>query len=84
MLDIKRIIKNSIKCNLCGDIIVSKHTHDFVSCKCGRCSVDGGNSYLRRSYTNSMDDFTELSEFEEVEETKENKDISKRIPNTIT
>ncbi len=40
----KRITKNSIKCNLCQDIIVSKHTHDFVSCKCGSCSVDGGNS----------------------------------------
>ena len=44
----KRITKNSIKCNLCQDIIVSKHTHDFVSCKCCCCSVDGGNSYLKR------------------------------------
>ena len=56
----KRITKNSIKCNLCQDIIVSNHTHDFVSCKCGCCSVDGGNSYLRCSYTSSMNDFTEL------------------------
>lgn len=60
----KRIIKNSVKCNLCGDIIVSKSRHDLVTCTCGCCSVDGGNDYLRRSYTNSRDDFTELSEFE--------------------
>lgn len=57
----KRITKNSIKCNLCQNIIVSKHTYDFVSCKCDCCSVDGGNSYLKRSYTHSIDDFTELS-----------------------
>lgn len=79
----KRITKNSIKCNLCQDIIVSKHTHDFVSCKCGCCSADGGNSYLKRSYTYSIDDFTELSEYEDIEEIVENKDISKRIPNII-
>ncbi len=58
----KKILKNSIKCNYCGDVIVSKHTHDFVSCKCGKCSVDGGNSYLRRIYTNSPNDYQELSE----------------------
>ncbi len=79
----KRIIKNSIKCNLCGDIIVSKYTHDFVSCKCGGCSVDGGNSYLRRSYSNSTNDFTELSEFDEVEEIKGNKVISKKEQNIL-
>lgn len=39
---------NKIKCKLCGDIIESKHRHDFVTCKCGKISVDGGNSYQRR------------------------------------
>lgn len=64
----KKIIKNSIKCNICGDIIVSKDTHDNVTCKCGACSVDGGNSYLKRGYKNSEDDFTDLSEYMEVNE----------------
>lgn len=64
----KKIIKNSIKCNLCGDIIVSKHTHDKVTCKCGACSVYCGNSYLKRGYANSDTDFTELSEYMEIEE----------------
>lgn len=42
------IIKNAIRCNICGDEIESKHRHDFVICKCGACSVDGGHDYLRR------------------------------------
>ena len=62
----EKILKNAIKCNYCGDIIVSKHTHDLVSCQCGKCSVDGGNDYLRRLYTNSLDDYEELSEIIEV------------------
>lgn len=62
----KKIIKNSIKCNLCGDIIVSKYTHDIVTCKCGACSVDGGNKYLKRGFANSDSDFTELSEYIEI------------------
>lgn len=32
----------------CGDIIESKSVHDFVTCSCGSCSVDGGYDYLRR------------------------------------
>ena len=41
------IIRNAIRCNICGDEIESKHRHDFVTCKCGACSVDGGHDYLR-------------------------------------
>ncbi len=63
----RRIIKNSIKCNLCGEIIVSEDIHDFKLCKCGAVSVDGGNDYLKRTYKNSSDDYTELSEYEETE-----------------
>ncbi len=64
----RRIIKNAIKCNHCEDIIVSKYRHDFVSCSCDCCCVDGGNDYLRRGFINSCDDFTEMSEFEDDEE----------------
>lgn len=31
-----------IRCKLCGDVLVSKHRHDFVMCKCGSCYLDGG------------------------------------------
>lgn len=66
-MDRKRIIKNAIKCNHCGEIIVSTSRHHLVRCKCGYCDVDGGNDYLRRGFTNSPEDFTEMSEVEEVD-----------------
>ena len=34
---------------LCEEEIESVHRHDFVTCKCGNVSVDGGKDYLRRS-----------------------------------
>ena len=62
-----KIITNKIRCNHCGDEIESKFTHNFKFCKCGTVSVDGGKSYLRRSFKNSPNDFTDLSEYEEVD-----------------
>lgn len=68
------ILSNKIQCNCCGDIIESKHRHDFVTCSCGKCSTDGGTSYIRRIGL----DYTDLSEvtseneedwFEKVRET---------------
>ena len=56
------IIKNAIKCKLCGDIIESFSVHDFKTCSCGACSVDGGHDYLRRC-AKSLEDFIDLSEF---------------------
>lgn len=61
-----KIIKNMIRCNLCGDTIESVHVHDFVTCRCGACSVDGGIEYLSRSFV-STNDFTELSIVENVD-----------------
>lgn len=51
------IIQNAATCLGCGDFIVSKHRHDFVTCTCGAVSVDGGQEYLRRvgEFTNAMD-----------------------------
>ncbi len=43
------IIRNSARCLRCGDHIESKHVHDFVTCKCGAISVDGGKEYFKRS-----------------------------------
>jgi hypothetical protein len=45
----KKIKSNKIECVKCKEIIESKSTHDFVTCKCGACSVDGGTDYLRRN-----------------------------------
>lgn len=64
-MDMTKIIRNIIRCNLCGDVIESKHVHDFVTCRCGACSADGGTEYMARSFASSRDDFTELSEFDD-------------------
>ena len=56
-----KIIRNAIRCNICGDEIESTHRHNYVSCSCGACSVDGGHAYLRRAYK-SRDCFTDISE----------------------
>lgn len=45
-----KIIKNAIRCNLCGDEIESTSRHQYVTCSCGACAVDGGLDYLRRSF----------------------------------
>jgi hypothetical protein len=42
------IVQNAVICLCCGDTIVSKHRHDFVTCSCSAISVDGGQDYLRR------------------------------------
>ena len=59
------IISNKVRCKNCGDVIESKHTHDYVSCSCGSVSVDGGHSYLKRS-AKSFDLVEELSELKEM------------------
>ena len=45
------IIKNVIRCNICGDEIESTYRHDYVECKCGACAVfgPGGNRQLGAS-----------------------------------
>lgn len=42
------MIRNIAKCKKCGDIIESKHRHDYVECSCGAIFVDGGHDYIRR------------------------------------
>ncbi len=44
----KCIIRNSAICMRCQDEVVSRHRHDFRSCRCGAMFVDGGKEYLRR------------------------------------
>ena len=58
--------KNKGKCKLCGDIIESRFRHDFVTCKCGSLSLDGGLAYRRVLWRggNCNDVLEEL--FEEV------------------
>lgn len=56
---------NKAQCRKCGDVIESKHVHDFRSCKCGAIMVDGGLDYIRR--VGQLDQIIELSETHEEE-----------------
>ena len=62
-----KIIRNAIRCKLCGDEIESTNRHDYVSCSCGACAVDGGLNYLRRTFKDK-DCFEELSIWESEEQ----------------
>ncbi len=59
----KKIESNKIECVKCKEVIESKSTHDFVTCKCGACSVDGGTDYLKRC--GELSDFIERSTYVE-------------------
>lgn len=68
----KVIVKNAIKCKNCGDIIESKSVHDYVTCSCGACAVDGSHEYLRRCAV-EPDCYEELSEHEKNLDLKKEK-----------
>lgn len=53
------IVSNQARCKKCGDVIFSRHRHDYVECSCGAISVDGGRDYLKRG--GSLDHVEEQS-----------------------
>jgi len=57
------IIRNKVRCKKCDMVIESKYRHDFVTCKCGAVSVDGGKDYLRR--IGNLEAYEELSKIKE-------------------
>lgn len=38
----KKLVGRALKCLLCDDVIISRHRHDYIQCKCGACFLDGG------------------------------------------
>lgn len=60
----KRLIRNAVKCNCCGDIIESKFVHDIQECSCKTIAVDGGLEYCKVS--GCFGDWEDLCEYEEV------------------
>ncbi len=67
-----KLKRNRAICLGCLDIIESKHRHDFVSCTCGKLSVDGGLDYARR-VSESKDGWEDLSVYEQIENSTEEK-----------
>lgn len=37
-----KLVQNKYLCKMCDSTIESKSRHDFVTCKCGNLSIDGG------------------------------------------
>ena len=67
-----KIKRNAAQCRSCGTVLESKYTHDFQTCMCGKISVDGGKSYIRRAGDpEAMIDLCEYEE-EKIEGTAEN------------
>jgi hypothetical protein len=56
---VDKIIKNSVKCKLCEDIIISKSTQVKTYCKCGKTCISGGNEVIIREGS----EYEELSTF---------------------
>lgn len=59
----RKIRINQVRCDGCGEVIVSTTRHDLRWCKCRSVAVDGGTDYLRRITGNASASFTELSEY---------------------
>lgn len=54
-------MRNRAKCKKCETIIESFHSHDYVTCKCGEISVDGGLQYYKASAYN-FDNFIRVDD----------------------
>lgn len=64
----KKLKRNAVKCNKCGDVIESTHIHDFKWCSCKNVAVDGGLDYAKICF--ATNDYEELIEYEKVGEEK--------------
>lgn len=54
-------MRNRAKCKLCGDILESFHRYDYVTCRCGEISIDGGGDYYHCSAKN-FDNFLRVDD----------------------
>lgn len=68
-MTMRKILRNRVRCNKCGDVIESKSRHDFVSCSCGAIGLDGGHDYQRLVLARGVkgDDFTDMSEYDKTD-----------------
>ena len=58
-------MKNRAKCKLCESIIESFHQTDYVTCKCGEISVDGGEHHYRCAAKN-WDNFLRVDDEDNI------------------
>lgn len=54
-------MRNRAKCGVCGDIIESISSRDYVSCRCGEIAVDGGAVEFK-AYAKSWEHFLRIDD----------------------
>ncbi len=54
-------MRNRAKCKLCNSIIESFHERDYVTCKCGEISIDGG-LYKLWTHANNYENFLRVDD----------------------
>jgi len=48
MNGLEQIVYSTATCKKCGDVLVSRHRHDYVMCTCdNKTMLDGGTDYQR-------------------------------------
>ena len=62
-------MRNRAKCKLCEEVIESLTVHDYVRCKCGEISIDGGRNYFKASAKN-FHNFLRVDDEDNVVEVK--------------
>lgn len=64
----KKIIRNAVTCNNCGDMLRSKELYDYRVCSCRSVKISGGFNRLDRFSPEA--NYTEQSLFWEIKEDK--------------
>lgn len=54
-------MKNRAKCKLCESVLESFHQFDYVECKCGEISIDGGEGVFK-CFAKNWDNFLRIDD----------------------
>ena len=75
---VKILLKNSVKCLVCGTVLDSNYRHDYKMCGCeNKTFVDGGLSYQRTCGVD-LDLIEDLSVRKEISKEEYQKLVDKR------
>ena len=75
---IKVLIRNVVKCLVCGQILESKHRHHYVKCKCdNEAFTDGGTIYVRLGAVDLglIENLSEYTTYDKVEYEAKQKEL---------
>ena len=75
---VKVLLKNSVKCLVCGSVLESKTRHNYVKCHCpNETACDGGLEY-QRNLAVDLDIVEDLSVWKEISKEEYQKLVDKR------